>query len=294
MKTALTNGMGMLIYLEARLQSDSGNINYAGFKADASSNAYVDFITKRGSLEAAAQAMAGDIRTAIQTQTLTVSEKAQLMNVLTEIVGDADLAAEFVEGAVDGAVESGYNQIEDTGNIDNVNLVGVGNTTSETGLVENETIDYIKLSEDLGKSLAAEEYNIIDVETADQANADWADMGFDKPPIASGTHVFNVEAGSNSYSRVYCEGYNNPKSRFILRTEDIKGLTAKEIYEKYALPRVPNKIVHLEIPKNILLEVSIVGSQEFNGLKTYGGDIQYAIKDTELLDEWFSNIEDLK
>ncbi len=109
MKTALTNGMGMLIYLEARLQSDSGNINYAGFKADVSSNAYVDFISGKTNLEAAAQAMAGDIRTAIQTQTLTVSEKAQLMNVLTEIVGDAELAEAYVSSAVDiGATAKTY------------------------------------------------------------------------------------------------------------------------------------------------------------------------------------------
>jgi len=118
---AVQSGMGALIYLEARLQSDSGNINYAGFKADVSSNAYVDFISGKGSMEAAAQAMAADIRTAIQTQTLTVSEKAQLMEVLTEIVGDADLAAAYVgqvaasadagtvSANVDESGDSGYN-----------------------------------------------------------------------------------------------------------------------------------------------------------------------------------------
>ena len=76
-------------------------------------------------------------------------------------------------------------------------------------------------------------------------------------------------------------------------TEDIKGLSAKQIADKYALPRVPNKVVHVEIPVNIPIEVSIVGPQEFNGIKTYGGVIQYAIKDSMLLDEWFTNIEDL-
>ena len=119
-------------------------------------------------------------------------------------------------------------------------------------------------------------------------------MGFDKPPVASGTKVFNIEAGNKSYSRVYCEGYNYPKSRFILLTEDIDGLSAQQIADKYALPRVPNKVVHIELPENIPLEVTIVGPQEFNGNRTYGGDIQYAIKDMELMDEWFENIEDLK
>ena len=85
-----------------------------------------DSSTKRAMLGTAAQAMAADIRTVMQTQTLTVSEKAQLMSVLTEIVGDAELAAAYVEqvsaGAdadagmvsanVDESGESGYNTEE--------------------------------------------------------------------------------------------------------------------------------------------------------------------------------------
>lgn len=70
------------------------------------------------------------------------------------------------------------------------------------------TIDYVKLSEELGKKIESDGYKVINTETAEQANKDWADMGFDKPPVAENTTVYNVKAGNFSYSRVYLEGYN--------------------------------------------------------------------------------------
>lgn len=83
-----------------------------------------------------------------------------------------------------------------------------------------------------------------------------------------------------------------PMSNFILRTEDIEGLSAEEIAQKCALQKVPNKIVTVELPSNTPLEVSIVGPQESWG--TLGGDVQYAIKDGDLNPSWFENIQDLK
>lgn len=69
-------------------------------------------------------------------------------------------------------------------------------------------------------------------------------------------------------------------------------MSASEIAEKYALPQVPDKVVYLEIPSEIPLEVSIVGPQEM--WNTLGGEVQYAIKDVFLEDDWFKNIVDLK
>jgi len=102
-QSALTNDMGALIYLEARLQSDSGNINYTGFKADVSSNAYVDFISGKTSMETAAQAIAADIGQTIATGQLSAAEVAQLQGVLAGLTGDAGLAAKFVGQMTAGA-----------------------------------------------------------------------------------------------------------------------------------------------------------------------------------------------
>ena len=117
-------------------------------------------------------------------------------------------------------------------------------------------------------------------------------MGYDLPPVAAGTKVYNVEAGNHKYARVFKEGVNKPKSPFILRADDIKGLSAVEIAEKYALPQIRDKIVYPKIPSDIPLEVSIVGPQE--SWVTLGGDVQYAIKDVFLDDDWFTDIYDLK
>lgn len=98
--------------------------------------------------------------------------------------------------------------------------------------------------------------------------------------------------GNYQYARVYKDGVNKPKSPFILRADDIQGLNASEIAEKYALPQVPDKIVYPKIPSDTPLEVSIVGPQKTWG--TLGGDTQYAIKDVFLEDDWFTDIHDLK
>ena len=164
----------------------------------------------------------------------------------------------------------------------------------EGGLSESgsKTIDYVKLSDELGNKITLDGYKIINIKDATTANADWADMGYDLPPVAAGTKVYNVEAGNHKYARVFKEGVNKPKSPFILRADDIKGLSAVEIAEKYALPQIPDKIVYPKIPSDIPLEVSIVGPQESWG--TLGGDVQYAIKDVFLDDDWFTDIYDLK
>ena len=117
-------------------------------------------------------------------------------------------------------------------------------------------------------------------------------MGYDLPPVAAGTKVYNVAAGNFQYARVFKDGVNKPKSPFILRADDIQGLSAIEIAEKYALPQTPDKIVYPKIPSDVPLEISIVGPQEAWG--TLGGDAQYAIKEVLLDDDWFADIHDLK
>lgn len=143
----------------------------------------------------------------------------------------------------------------------------------------------------LGAKIEADGYKIIDIEDAIQANADWADMGYTLSPIATGTKVYNVQAGNFEYARVFKEGVNKAKSPFVLRADDIAGLRASEIAEKYALPQVPDRVVYLSIPSDTPLEISIVGPQESWG--TLGGETQYAIKDVLLNDEWFTDIHKL-
>lgn len=157
----------------------------------------------------------------------------------------------------------------------------------------NHLPDYVKLCEQLEKEIINVEYDVLDVVDSSIANAEWNDMGYDLPPIANNTKAFKVKAGNHIYARVFKEGSKSKaKSPFILRYDDIRGLTAKQIANKYALPQIPDRIVLIKLPADIPLEVSIVGPQE--KWKTIGGSVQYTIKYNLLEDKWFENIQELK
>lgn len=72
------------------------------------------------------------------------------------------------------------------------------------------------------------------------------------PPIADKTRAFKVKAGDYLYARVYKEDSGSkPRGMFVLRYDDIKGLNAIQIAEKYALPQIPDKIVFIKLPPEI-------------------------------------------
>jgi hypothetical protein len=129
-KAALTQGMTTLTQIEARIKADSGNINHQGIDISASHNAYIDFASGKASIEAAATAMVGDIRAVVATGNLTDVEVTPLQNVMAEIVGDAELAAEYISinlhdgvalGTEIGATAQTYvdsgNGVGDNGNV---------------------------------------------------------------------------------------------------------------------------------------------------------------------------------
>ena len=96
-QTALTQGMTTLTQIEARIKADSGNVNHMGIDISASHDAYMDFASGKASMEAAAAiAMVGDIRAAFLAGNLTPVEAGQLQGVMAEVVGDAELAAEYI------------------------------------------------------------------------------------------------------------------------------------------------------------------------------------------------------
>ena len=110
----MVEGMSALINIETRIRIESRNVNYSGFNVDASQTAYMDFQTAKGTtkaakLGAAAEAMAEDIKAAFETGLLTEMETTHLKGLITEIVGDAELAHVYVFESVDGDVEGRYN-----------------------------------------------------------------------------------------------------------------------------------------------------------------------------------------
>lgn len=155
--------------------------------------------------------------------------------------------------------------------------------------------DYVKLCEQLEKEIINVEYDVLDVVDSSVANAEWNDMGVTSPPVADKTRAFKVKAGNHLYARVYKEGSGSrPRGMFILRYDDIKGLSAKEIFEKYALPQIPDRIIFIKLPPDVPLEVSIVGPQVDWNSKAVGGSVQYALKYVPIEPSWFYKTEVLQ
>ena len=63
-------------------------------------------------------------------------------------------------------------------------------------------------------------------------------------------------------------------------------MSAKQIKDFFALENIPDKLVIVELPKNTILEVSIVGPQESWG-KTLGGGVQFAFPYAKYETKWF-------
>ena len=97
--------------------------------------------------------------------------------------------------------------------------------------------------------------------------------GYDNPPYKPGTTVtqFTVQEDT-SFVRVY-DGINSrQQGGWLMRPEDIKGLTPEQIRDKYTLPQVPTQITDVIISKGSTLEGGIS-----NGIPAWGtgGGIQY-------------------
>jgi hypothetical protein len=89
---AVIDSMLALLDVEARVKRQSGNANHTGIGLDAILQDYFNYIEGRSSLETAAQAMAAEVRRVMQSQPLTELERVELTELVTELVGDAELA----------------------------------------------------------------------------------------------------------------------------------------------------------------------------------------------------------
>lgn len=152
----------------------------------------------------------------------------------------------------------------------------------------SSNFDEPRLSRELKEWLQKERYKILDTQSAAQANAEWREIGYDKSPIAAGTEVYHISAGDHAYVQVYRRAAGNYAGRWIMRAEDIAGLTGAEIAEKYALPVIPDMICDVKLPPELELEVSIAGEQK-QWRRSHGGNVQYGIKSTRPKDVWFTN-----
>ncbi len=110
--------------------------------------------------------------------------------------------------------------------------------------------------------------------TADEANAPFVSKGW-SPPYAAGTKVrkFTV-AQPTKFVRVHTAG--NPTGAFLVRADEIAGMTSAEIKQHLALPSLPTHIRQVTVPAGTPMQVGKVGAQPGFGVPNDGG-FQYQL-----------------
>ena len=78
---------------------------------------------------------------------------------------------------------------------------------------------------------------------------------------------------NEQFVRVFKEGANSPKGRWMVKKSEIEGMTPQQIKDYLALPEVPDKIVTVDIPNDIRLRIG-KAKDNFGSL---GGVIQIEI-----------------
>ncbi len=106
-----------------------------------------------------------------------------------------------------------------------------------------------------------------------------------RPPYAIGTRARDIIL-ENDRVFVRVHGPENQPRSWLMRVEEVEGLTSLQIKDKFALPELPEYISDVHVPAGTRLRVGRVGAQVGWG---EGGAIQYELLD-RLLESSFKNM----
>jgi hypothetical protein len=109
---------------------------------------------------------------------------------------------------------------------------------------------------------------------ASEVNRWWKDvMGYENPPYLPGSSVVEFElVEDTNFVRVYDGVESGKYGGWLMKAEDIKGLSAEEIRDKFALPAIPKYIVDVKIKAGTKIRSGITNEVDGWGA---GGGIQY-------------------
>ncbi len=111
------------------------------------------------------------------------------------------------------------------------------------------------------------------VRSADEVNDTFRKRGY-RPPYA-GSRVREFQTTQElKFLRVH--GNENQARSWIMRTEEIKGLSPKQIQDKYSLPEFPTFVSEVRVPPQTRMRMGKAASQEGWG---GGGGMQYELLD---------------
>lgn len=98
-------------------------------------------------------------------------------------------------------------------------------------------------------------------------------MGYDNPPYKPGTTVKEITlTQEGKFVRVYDGVSSRQAGGWVMKAEDIKGLTPKQIQDKFALPSTPKYATDVTVPKGTTMRTGTVNPVEGWGK---GGGTQF-------------------
>lgn len=115
---------------------------------------------------------------------------------------------------------------------------------------------------------------IVHTYTAEEVNNWWrTEMGYTSPPYLPHSTVYELELTDNvTFARVYDGVISGMYGGWLMDYDAIKGLTASEIRDKFALPATPQYMVSVALEKGTHLRSGITNAASGWG---NGGGLQY-------------------
>lgn len=159
------------------------------------------------------------------------------------------------------------------------NLIGTvggayaGQKAASNDFYSKKSTDFDILDEQLGSMKGKVKVN--KYESAENINNWWKNQGYKEPPYPPRTVVQDIELlADTKFVRVYDGTNSNLYGGWLMRLEDIKGLTPAQIQNKFALPHTPTYVGEVTIPKGSSLRIG-----EVNPLFGHeGGGVQFDLK----------------
>ena len=97
-------------------------------------------------------------------------------------------------------------------------------------------------------------YRVVNDMTSEEANMFWLARGYVDAPYKEGLTADIIQLKEDArFVRTY-DGENSGKAgSWVMKYEDIKGLTPEQIADKFALPQIPKYICDVELSEGTLL-----------------------------------------
>jgi len=120
------------------------------------------------------------------------------------------------------------------------------------------------------------------------------------PPVKPDTHVIDFSTAKNEqFVRVYAQGSDSGQvGSWVMRADDIAGLTREQIASKYSLPQPPDWVTDVTVPSGTRIQASVANNILLGKNAGGGGGVQFQIlnvpESPAEFSQWFSNARKLR